>query len=231
MTLKAELESDVAEIFRAKWEESDGDVVPDDESVSLANEAIKLQATVLYADLADSTDMVDSHAPFFAAEIYKAYLRCAAKIIRSELGEIAAYDGDRIMAVFVGDRKSSRAVRAAMKINYAVQYVVNPLNEAQYGSQHYLLKHVVGIDASELFVAKTGIRGANDLVWVGPSANYAAKLCALPPSHPTYITKKVYDVISADVKFSDGRDMWETVRWNTLDNRIIYRSNWWWRVP
>jgi class 3 adenylate cyclase len=93
------------------------------------------------------------------------------------------------------------------------------------------LKHVVGIDTSNLFVAKTGVRGANDLVWVGRAANYAAKLATLPDSYQTYITKEVYESMIADVKVStDGRQMWEAVRWNTFDNRIIYQSNWWWSI-
>jgi hypothetical protein len=34
-----------------------------------------------------------------------------------------------------------------------------------------------------------------------------------------------------DVRVSnDGRAMWEAVRWNTFDNRTIYRSNWWWSI-
>src|ERR1017187_2765125 len=36
------------------------------------------KATVLNADLADSTKLVDGHAAFFAAEIYKTFLHCAA---------------------------------------------------------------------------------------------------------------------------------------------------------
>src|SRR5207247_2234666 len=73
-------------------------------------------------------------------------------------------------------------------------------------------------------------RGANDLVWVGRAANYAAKLAALPENY-TYITKEVYDVMLPEVKTSaDGRSMWEAVNWNTFDNRTIYQSNWWWRI-
>jgi hypothetical protein len=60
------------------------------------------------------------------------------------------------------------------------------------------INHVTGIDTSDLFVAKTGVRGANDLVWVGRAANYAAKLTALPPAYPTYITKEVYDALAND---------------------------------
>jgi class 3 adenylate cyclase len=229
--LKTELENEVADIFRSRWEEREGKVVPDDDSIGLDNDAVKLNATVLYADLADSTNLVDSQVPFVAAELYKTFLHCAAKIIRSEDGEITAYDGDRVMAVYIGDLKNTRAVRTAMKINYAASFIVNPAHKAVYKDSIYTLKHVVGIDTSELFVAKTGVRGANDLVWVGRAANYAAKLAALPHSYQTYITKEVYDPMVADVKVSrDGRQLWEAVRWNTFDDRIIYQSNWWWSI-
>ena len=155
---------------------------------------------MLYADLADSTKLVDSQAAFLAAEIYKTFLHCAAKIIRSEDGVITAYDGDRIMAVYIGDMKNTRAVRSAMRINYAGLYIINPAQQSFYTSTSYTLKHVVGIDTSELFVAKTGVRGANDLVWVGRAANYAAKLATLPDSYPSYITKEVYDAMIKDVR-------------------------------
>lgn len=63
MGLKAELQSEVSTIFRSTWTERAGQVVPDDESVTLGNDAVKLTATVLYADLADSTTMVDKNTP------------------------------------------------------------------------------------------------------------------------------------------------------------------------
>src|SRR5882724_12216398 len=100
MGLKADIQKEVAEVFASKWEQRKGNVVPDDDSVTLGNDAVTLDGTVLYADLADSTTLVDSQTDFVAAEIYKTFLHCAAKIIRSEAGEITAYDGDRIMAVY-----------------------------------------------------------------------------------------------------------------------------------
>jgi class 3 adenylate cyclase len=231
VALKEDLEKSVGEIFRSRWDERDGNVVPDEDSVGLGNDAIKLDATVLYADLADSTKLVDNYSDSRAAEIYKAFLHCAAKIVRSEGGEITAYDGDRIMAVYIGDYRNTSAVRTAMKINYALYHIVNPANQAMYKNSSYTAAHVVGVDTSALYVARTGVRGANDLVWVGRAANYAAKLSALPSTYPTYITKEVYDVMNKEVKTSsDGKQMWEAVSWNTFDNRTIYRSNWRFRV-
>ena len=231
MALTDDLQKEVATIFRSVWERREGLVVPSDDSIKLGNDAVEIEATVLYADLADSTKLVDGHTPPFAAEIYKTFLHCAAKIIRQEGGSITAYDGDRIMAVYLGTSKNTSAARTALKINHAVTYIINPAIRAQYSSETYVLKHVVGIDTSKLFIARTGVRGANDLVWVGRAANYAAKLAALPDEYPMYITADVYNSLNDQVKiWTDGRQMWQAVRWDNFDNSVVYRSSWWWNV-
>ena len=86
MTLKSDLDTRVAEIFREQWTKRDGTVVPTDTSVTLKNDAVKLDGTVLYADMADSTKLVDSMATPFSAEIYKTFLHCAAKVIAGKGG-------------------------------------------------------------------------------------------------------------------------------------------------
>ena len=134
MGLKADMEKEVADVFAGKWQERDGNVVPEDDSLTLSNDAVKIEATVLYADLADSTKLVDGNAAFFAAEIYKTFLHCAAKIIRGEGGAITAYDGDRIMAVYIGEMKNTRAVRSALRIHYAALYIINPAQKSVYPS-------------------------------------------------------------------------------------------------
>ena len=234
MTFKTDLESAVKEIFETRWKEREGKVVPDPEGLSLGNDAVKLNATVLYADMADSTDLVDSysHKRLFAAEIYKAYLRCAARIIKSEQGTITAYDGDRVMAVFLGDSKETLAVRSAMKINYTVQKIINPLLKRQHPRTTYELKHVVGVDTSELFIARIGVRNDNDLVWVGRAANYAAKLCSLNGKYSTYITGKVFNSMGKDVKYrrEDNSLMWDERVWTARNGMRIYGSTRMWEI-
>jgi class 3 adenylate cyclase len=90
-------------------------------------------------------------------------------LLCTDPGVIAAYDGDRVMAVFIGNAKNTSAVRCGLMIKAAVREVINPGITNQYDSD-FELKQVVGIDTSELLVARTGIRGANDLVWVGRAA-------------------------------------------------------------
>ena len=233
MALKDDLETKVADIFATEWTTRKGQVVPIPDDIKLGNDAVKLDGVVLYADLSQSTSLVDNYPAEFAAEIYKSYLHCAAKIIKDQGGVITAYDGDRIMAVFIGDNKNSAAAKAALKINYARLKIINPAIKTQYPNSTYTVRHTIGIDSCELFVARTGIRGSNDLVWVGKAANHAAKLTELPNDFPSYITEEVYDMLHLSSKYAngklDGTNMWKKATWTTT-NRTIYRSTYYWPV-
>ena len=229
--LKPELDTAVKDIFRGIWSERDGEVVPEPEDLKLGNDAVKLNATVLYADISSSTVLVDFYKAQFAAEIYKTFLICAAKIIKDEEGVITAYDGDRVMGVFIGDSKNTHAVRTALRIKAAVSHIVNPALKAQYPDTDYDLKHVVGVDTSELLVGRIGVRNDNDLVWVGRAANYAAKLSALNEGFATYITDSVYGQMHDKVKYAlGGEDMWESRTWTAMNKMTIYRTNYYWTV-
>ena len=104
MGTKADIEAEVAKIFGDQWSTRAGTKVPEASDVGLGNDAVTLNGTILYADLDGSTAMVDSRKQHFSAEIYKTYLASTARIIKSEGGAIVSYDGDRVMAVFIGGR-------------------------------------------------------------------------------------------------------------------------------
>ena len=231
MSLVIDYTEAVEEVFNQTWKTRKGQKVPEPEDLRLGNDAVQLNGTVLYADLDDSTNLVDSYIPGFAAKIYKAYLSCAAKVIRAEGGEITSYDGDRIMAVYIGDSKNSSAAESALKINYTVTEIINPLIKKYYPTTNYRVKQVVGIDSSQLFIARTGIRGSNDLVWVGRSANYAVKLCSRSPEYPSRITEATYKRLNESAKYSSkGKLMWELDPLDTINGLKIYRSTWWKKV-
>jgi len=224
MALKDDLVSEVRTVFKSAWVETTGRVVPVPNDVGLGNKATLLQrAVVLYADLDGSTNMVDTKIWGFSAEIYKTFLLCAAKIIRSESGDITAYDGDRIMAIFIGDNKYDRAARTALKIKWARDNIIQPLIREVYTTD-FILAHTVGIDETDLRAVRTGVRGDNDLVWVGRAANYAAKLTTLPSDTPTWITKAVYDNLSPSHRYTND----QARTWTPMSNMQIYCSNWHW---
>lgn len=231
MTLKGDITTKVREINKTSWTTRNGEVIPKDADLKLSNDGIYLDVTILYADLDESTNLAKNYKKWFAAEQYKSFLWCATKIIISEGGQVRAFDGDRVMGIFIGNSKNTSAVRAGLKINWVVKNIIEVEKKKYYPNTKYIMKHVVGIETSQILASRSGIRGSNDIVWVGNAANYAAKLCTLSPSYPTWITHRIYSSMDKSVKFSNGKNMWEARTWPSMNNMNIYRSNYSWALP
>ncbi|TCT25724.1 adenylate/guanylate cyclase domain-containing protein [Thermomonas haemolytica] len=233
MPLLDDMKTAVSDIARSAWATRQGQVVPDPEDLRLGNDAVEFdRATVLYADLQGSTSMVDAENWQLSAEVYKTFLYCAASIIRKEGGKITSYDGDRVMGIWVGDRQTTPAAIAGLKINYAVQQIVNPALRQQYPRWTGEVKQVVGIDTSAIRAARTGVRGGNDIVWVGRAANYAAKLTDLNLNERTWVTDEAFKRLADEAKLggSPRQSMWKRYSWSQQGDRIIHGSTWWWAV-
>jgi class 3 adenylate cyclase len=237
MSLQDDLANDVNTLLNQEWSIREGQVVPTSDSIALAGGAAKLSATILYADLADSTELAIKYDRRVAAKVYKCFLSCCSKIIRARGGDIRSFDGDRVMSIFVGNYKNTSAAKCALQINHAFLKIIKPKLEAKYDSLKsgsYKLAHCVGIDTSEVLTVRAGIRKNNDLVWVGRAPNIAAKLSTLreSPFH-SYITEDVYNSLAEEAKLSSGakKPMWESRSWKTLEPfgiKTIYRSSWTW---
>jgi class 3 adenylate cyclase len=228
MALNDDLKAAVMQRLMENWRVRNTVSVPTTSALGLGNDALRLEATVLYADLADSTALVDLHDPHFAAVVYKVYLHCAGRIIRARGGAITAYDGDRIMAVFTGPRMCTDAALAALQINWARSQIINPALQEKYPGENYQVQHTIGIDTSMLFVALEGVRGANDLVWVGRAANYAAKLSALSSATPTWITEEVFARLDPALRTHDGQAIWQPATWAKSAATPVLNSAWRW---
>lgn len=230
MKSSSEILSEVDRTFSTRWSIRDGRVVPDQSALQLGNDGVKLDATVLYADMTDSTDLVDSHKDWFAAEIYKTYLLAACHVIRNNGGSITAFDGDRVMSVFIGDSKNSVATKTALQICYIVREINSKL-KVKYPESSYRLQQAIGVDTGQVLVARTGIRNSNDLVWVGSAANHAAKLCdEADESYRAVISDRVYSKLNSTSKMGGNpkQNMWKKhVR--GFGETDVYRSNWYWQ--
>lgn len=237
MALLDDLENETDEIVRGAWKRRDGEVVPETEDLALGNEAVNLEATFVYADLHDSTQLATSNQQI-AAEVFKAYLMGTTRIIRSLGGEIRSFDGDRVMGVFVDGPKNSDAAEAALKISYFFSQILTPAFNNFYKQifpSGLPLNQTAGIDTSKVMVVRSGIRNNNDLVWVGRAPNIAAKLSGIrEEGYSTYITAAVFDVMLDSSKFGGfpKRLMWESRTWgagNEFGVGHVYRSDWWWK--
>ena len=224
MPLRNDLNSEVRQILRERWRINPSRGAPSSNDLELNNHGATINATVLYADLDESTKLVDQQEDVFAAQMYKTYLVCAARIISSEQGSITAYDGDRIMAVYTGRRTAERAVRTALKIGCAVKEIINPAIRDLNPNTRFVMKQSCGVDTSKLLVTRTGPRSANDLVWVGRAANHAAKLSSRE-APATHITAAVYGQLPQNLRVSKtGRPIWTETKAPEIGSRKIYSS-------
>lgn len=228
MSVADDIKKNAADTFGAKWSVRDGQVVPDASDLKLSNDAVRFEkATVLYADLDQSTDLVETKKWQFAGEVYKTFLYAASRLIRNHGGKIVSYDGDRVMGVFIGDRQRNDAVSCALQINYAVKKYIQAEREKKWTGD-YKIRHVIGIDTSEIRAARTGVRGDNDLVWIGTAANLAAKMTSLSADSPTWITKRVYDYLDNAQKTGPrGESIWRSWKWTEHSDEEIYSSTYW----
>ncbi len=232
MSLKQDLELAVNGTLSRTWSGRDGTTFPTTDKVALAGGAVNLSATILYADLADSTELAMTHDRRVAAKLYKSFLLCSSKIIRSNSGHIRSFDGDRVMGVFVGSTKNTTAAKCALQINWAFLNIVKPKLEARYASLkagNWTFAHCVGVDTSQILVVRSGIRDNNDLVWVGRAPNVAAKLSAIRVrKYHSYITKAVHSSMSDEVKYvgKEKTAIWQACKWNKVVGiEDVYRSS------
>ncbi|MDT0276265.1 adenylate/guanylate cyclase domain-containing protein [Blastococcus goldschmidtiae] len=234
----SDLERDIlnrlSTLLNHPWEVRDGRVVPDSKTV-YDKQAVKLDATYLYADMAGSTELAQSIDAEVAARVMRVYLDMAVRVIRYNEGDIRSFDGDRVMGIFVGWDKESRAAKAALGIEYwrgFLDYLL-PTRLAEVKAIGWELKHGVGIDTGEALLVRAGIRGNDDLISIGRAPNIAAKLSGLREGYSLYATDDAYYGMDTETSYED--DEYNQPRWTWLGERdfggrkvTVYGSNYGW---
>lgn len=228
MTISEDITKNAQSTYGSTWEVRTGTVVPEPKDLQLSNDAVYFErATVLYADLDGSTDLVESKTWEFSSQVYKSFLYAASRLIRKHGGTIVSYDGDRVMGIFISGRQRNEAVSCALELNYAIKNLVQPELEKNWKTD-FKIRHVVGVDTSPIRVARTGVRGDNDLVWIGNAGNLAAKLTALSADTPTWITERVYQYLEKGQKFGPkGENIWKNWKWSRHSDDPIYSTSYW----
>lgn len=217
-TLKEQVDEAVAEVSKAwnqtTWPTDTADV-PDPADMGYIDAKL-VNATYLYSDILDSSGLVRAAANSQqVASVMSSFLKVAVRIIRAHNGHIRSFDGDRVMGVFTGPRRQTRAVHAAMKIEYAVSKLLDPEIQSSFEALReagWHLKSMTGIASSEALLVRAGIRNNSDLLSVGLGPNLAAKLSDLRdhsrPNHRIAIGAGTYKGLERSALYSDDKNMW-----------------------
>ena len=178
-------------------------------------------------DIRKSSQLHETYGFSKAAKIYQSFHDINVRVIEENSGSVRAFDGDRVMGVFVGASKNSNAVKAAMQIQWAIRNILNPKLQTQITCGG-------GIDYGKILVTKIGKgrnKNNNDLVWIGKADNYASHL-ANEAKNTIIISTNSYAVLVADRKVSDGKNMWQS-KVLTLKNGTTvncYESSYGWVI-
>ncbi len=228
--LNEELTADVNQIIYRWLNIQEGRVVPTPEAVALVGGATKLEATFLYADLANSSILASEFDHSTTAKIIRAFLLSMSKLITQHGGKIVSFDGDRVLGVFVGPRKNTMAVKCALKMRYAVENIINHKFQAHFsklGQRPFDIIHGVGIDSGQVLIVRVGHKGSNDLSWIGRAPNLAAKLSSVRETdYKLYISEAVFVDIDGSLKNApDGEMLWEYLTFSFGGDQVpVYRT-------
>jgi adenylate cyclase len=231
-TNEAFLRDRVDTLYGTNFDQRDGRVVPSSSDVTLKDGAVKVDAVFLYSDLAGSALLSQACPWTTTAKVIRSFLDCATRLIIKYGGEVRSFDGDRVMGVFMGDRKSSNASICGREIHWVVRKVIQPAAESKFKSikeNGIEIRNCSGLDLGEVRAVRSGIRDNNDLIWVGTAASFSAKLSDVRETgYHTFISKRVYNALSDDAKFSDGKNIWTSSNFEFAgQTEIVYKSNHW----
>ncbi|KZK76290.1 hypothetical protein PsW64_05014 [Pseudovibrio sp. W64] len=226
------LKERVETLFGTSFQQRDGRVVPSSSDVTLKDGAVKVNAIFLYSDLARSALLSQACPWSTTAKVIRSFLDCATRLIIKHGGEVRSFDGDRVMGVFMGDRKSSNASICGREIHWAVRQIIKPAAEKKFKSirdNGIEIQNCSGIDLGEVRAVRSGIRNNNDLIWIGSAASFSAKLSDVREvGYNTFISKRVYNALADDAKYKDGENMWSSSTFEFAGKtETVYKTNHW----
>lgn len=204
-------------------------IVPDTDNSKLTfgNKGLTCDYAFMFMDIRKSSQLHETYGFTKAAKIYQSFHDINVRVIEENDGYVRAFDGDRVMAVFVGGMKNSNAVKAAMQIQWAIRNILNP----KLGTN---IRCGGGIDYGKILVTKVGKgrdKNNNDLVWIGKADNYASHL-SNEADNTVIISKNSYNVLTEDRKKSNGKDMWKAKEIILKNGNKVacYETGWGWVI-
>jgi adenylate cyclase len=239
MTLLDDVKASVSTYMTGTYETFEPRDIPVPKDIPQGAKAAKLTATSLFIDLRQSSDITNALRRQTAAKMLKAYFSGAVRIINANNGSVRSFNGDGMLALFRDDSRSINGAKAAMQVRWFVQEILQPRFEQYFQSNRKAFGRSLGfdigcgLDDGDIYAVKVGIRGTNDVAWVGRCTNTSAKLSNLAASpRRILITRAIYQRLDNSRKSSNGVAMWsdEVMREIGGVRRAIRSTSYRWRV-
>lgn len=177
MVANQEIAEKIKGYLTESYTPSNANVVPKKADLTFGNSVKKMpHVKVFYIDMRKSRKILFDASTFWSVKIHKAFLGGVTHCLENREGHLRSFNGDGLLAFFIGKNAASRAVRAAMDIKGFVLEINkilknNGINNIDFG---------IGIAQGKVIVAKSGKAGDDqtrqDLIWVGIPVYIAVEL-------------------------------------------------------
>jgi adenylate cyclase len=232
MGFKEDLEKEAQTFFDGLYAVTKGTAIPDVGDLAFGKVGRELDLAMLFVDIRESTKIVDAFRRSTAARMYKSFLYGVAKIALNRNSKLCSFNGDGVLAAFIGPRKNTDAVRAAMNLKWYGREVLAPGMKKYFDNndeaEDLELDFGIGVHYGKVLVVKGGVRGDNnnDLVWVGNATNFAVRYSSLGSSpYNIHISESTLDEAKYITVGGEKRDVWEEL---TYEGETVYRTNYHW---
>lgn len=236
MGIKEEIETQTKKYINSNYEISKSHVVPQKQHLTFGPKAKEMWARVISIDIRKSRDILAERNDLVSIKTHKAFLYAASKCIRSEGGELRSFNGDSILAFFIGpgEEIAKTTVRTGMKIKYVLDDVVNPQLKNAFGKT---IDFGIGLAQGEILVAKSGVAGDNDyqdLIWIGWPVYFSVGFSeTVSKPKAICISSAVWRSIKEDKKYthSNGTPMWQKSTLKLSGSEFeVYRTSYRWTL-
>jgi adenylate cyclase len=191
------------------------------EDISLGGGIDQLEATSLSLDIRQFTGMTNSVGRQVMVKMLRAFFEGSVMLIAQRGGVVADFNGDGMIVLFTGPRRTEHGFLAAANISWFTHEVLKP-RFAEYftrnGRPFNIVEHFdagCGLDDGLVLVTRVGTRDFSDVAWVGRCVNSSAKLCkAARAPESIAVTHEAYERL-------DGVAPLDSVNWSPASSLEI----------
>jgi len=197
----------------------------DNTELTFSNKGMQFEATTLFIDIRNTTELLNSHDKTTIAKLYSAFFANIVLIAKQNKGSVRSFNTDRALIFFESAKSDSynNAVKTAMEIKFVL---TNEESAVKIELEKYAtIDFGIGIEHGKILCTKVGISGEDNnqnLVWIGDAVDKSSKLAHIAHSPSSIIiSETVYKSLKGFNKYqgmnrtSTGKslsiklDMWE----------------------